>query len=317
MGTSASEAEVLVYFQTLSNWGRWGPTDQLGTVNFVTPKRRREAAALVREGITVSCAQDIEAQPMADPSFRTPHRIMLATGEPSDAPGAVGGGSLTFASEHLGLVYHGLTVTHLDGLGHAFWQGRMYNGYPVERVTTEGGALDLPMTVLSDGVVTRGVLLDVAALRGRAWLEPGEDVYPEDLDRAEAHQGVQVAEGDVVLLRTGYHRRQQAAHEQGRTPDPNYASWDALCLPWLHARRVAIIGSDTANSVTPAAYRTAINPIHAVGIVAMGLWLLDNCDLEALSATCERLKRWEFQFALAPLRWTGATGSPVNPLAEF
>ena len=314
MPAAATEQEVLGYLKSLSNWGRWGPDDQLGTLNLVTPAQRVAAAALVREGITVSCAWDIEAQPQPDPALVRPQRIMLNTGTMMDAPG--GGGLLSFAWEHLGLLYHGFSVTHLDSLCHAFWDGRMYNGYPMARVTADQGALDLAVTVLRDGVVTRGVLLDIAALKGKDWLDPGAGVFPEDLEAAEARAGVRVAAGDVLFLRTGNGRRKRTPRDV-RGPMGSHASWDARCLPWLHARGVAMIGSDTANEVTPTLYSSVSNPIHAVGIVAMGLWLMDNCDLEDLSATCARLQRWAFQFTLAPLRWVGATGSPVNPIATF
>lgn len=314
MPPSASEQEVLGYFQALSNWGRWGADDQLGTLNLVTSAHRVAAAALVREGITVSFSWDIDALPQPDPSYLRPQRIMLGTGAISHERKE--GERLTFSWEHLGLVYHGFTVTHLDSLCHAFWDGSMYNGYPRERISTDTGALDLAVTVLRDGVLTRGVLLDIAALKSKDWLEAGEGVYPEDLEAAEARAGVRVEEGDVLFLRTGNGRRKRAPRDV-RGPMAGYASWDARCLPWLRARGVAMLGSDTASDVTPTPYQTAGNPIHAVGIVAMGLWLMNNCDLEELAATSQRLQRSTFQFVLAPLRWIGATGSPVNPIAAF
>jgi kynurenine formamidase len=213
-------------------------------------------------------------------------------------------------------VYHGHTVTHIDGLSHIFWDGRMYNGKPAELVTSTFGATHHDITALHDGVITRGVLLDVAGARGGDWLEPGEAVFPSDLEEAEGHEGVRVEEGDVLLLRTGYGRK-----VRDRGPDEvaqvGRAGWHASCLPWLHERGVSVIACDTAQDAIPSGYAGLRNPIHAVGIVAMGLWLLDNCDLEALAQTCGGMGRWEFLFTLAPLRWLGATGSPANPLATF
>jgi kynurenine formamidase len=220
------------------------------------------------------------------------------------------------ALEHLGLVYHGHTVTHVDGLSHIFWDGKMYNGKPAELVTSTLGATHHAITVLRDGVVTRGVLLDVAQVRGVDWLEPGEAVFPEDLEACETQFGMRVEEGDVIMLRTGYGKkvRDAGGDEVVRV---GRAGWHAACLPWFRERGVAMIACDTAQDAQPSGYKTLRGPIHAIGIVAMGLWLVDNCDLEALSQTCDELGRHEFLFTLAPLRWIGATGSPANPIATF
>jgi kynurenine formamidase len=314
-----SEEEVLSYFDALSNWGRWGDDDQLGTLNLVSPEKRIAAAELVRSGTTVSLAWDIGGSPPADQPW-PPQRFMLATGQGlSDAdrvvaPGRAGRSS--GAAEHIGLVYHGHTVTHIDGLSHIFWDGKMYNGKPAELVTSAVGATHHAITALSEGIFTRGVLLDVAQVRGVDWLEPGDAVFPEDLEACETRHGALVEEGDVIMLRTGYGKK---VRDKG--PDNvatgGRAGWHAACLPWFKQRGVAAIACDTAQDAQPSGYKTVRAPIHAVGIVAMGLWLIDNCDLEALAAACDRLGRSDFLFTLAPLRWVGATGSPANPLATF
>ncbi len=306
-GTVPTEDEVLAYFDTLSNWGRWGPDDQLGTLNLVTPAKRIAAAQLVRVGSTVSCAWDIGGEPPVSGAAR---RFMLATGEARTQERSSGAG------DYLGVAYHGYTVTHVDGLSHMFWDGHMYNGKPAELVGATFGATHHAITALSSGVMTRGVLLDVAATRGVDWLEPGAPVFPEDLEEAEGSTGVRVEEGDVLLMRTGYGRK---VKEQG--PDDvavvGRAGWHASCLPWFHERGVVALACDTAQDAHPSGYEALRSPIHSVGIVAMGLWLIDNCDLERLASTCSDLGRWEFLFTLAALRWVGATGSPANPLATF
>ncbi len=314
-----SEAEVIGYFKSLSNWGRWGQDDELGTLNLVTPEKRVEAAQLVREGLAISCAWEIDTRPRVDQAFGPPQRYMLSTGQGLADPerAAAAGGSpprWAGASEFIGLVFHGYSVTHLDALSHYFWDGNMYNGRAASRVTSAAGATAHAMSSLENGVTTRGVLLDIAAARGVDWLEPGEGVLPADLEAAESRQRVQVGSGDAVLLRTGYGRK---LREHG--PDDvrrlGRAGWHAGSLPWLRERDVALIGCDTAQDVHPSGYAALRSPVHAVGIVAMGLWLLDNCDLEPLSSRCDTLGRWSFQLQLAPLRITGATGSPVNPIA--
>lgn len=306
-----SEDEVLSYFDKLSNWGRWGPDDQRGTLNLVTPAKRREAAALVESGEAVSCAWEIDPRPQRDQVFGPPQRFMLGTGQGlPEEPRWAG------ASEYIGLVFHGYSVTHLDALSHYFWDGRMYNGVDAAEVGSRAGAQVHAMSAIETGVVTRGVLLDVAAARDVDWLEPGEGVFPDDLAEAERRQNVRVEPGDAVLLRTGYGRRKR---EQGpdETARVGRAGWHVACLPWLRERDAALIGCDTAQDVHPCGYEALRSPVHAVGIVAMGLWLLDNCDLEPLAARCREHSRYAFLFSLAPLRLAGATGSPVNPLALF
>lgn len=321
MSELPSEDDVLGYFDSLSNWGRWGDDDELGTLNLISPAKRIAATQLVRVGRTVSCAWDIGGPPPADQPFGPPARFMVATGQGLADPHRVTspwrpGDRSSGALEHLGLVYHGHTVTHIDGLSHIFWDGRMYNGKPAELVTSTLGATHHAITALRDGVVTRGVLLDVAGNRGVDWLEPGEAVHPSDLEACETSGGMRVEEGDVIMLRTGYGKkvRDKGGDEVARV---GRAGWHASCLPWFRERSVSVIACDTAQDAQPSGYKTVRGPIHAVGIVAMGLWLLDNCDLEELAKTCSELGRYEFLFTLAPLRWVGATGSPANPLATF
>lgn len=315
MPTVPREDEVLAYFETLSNRGRWGADDQLGTLNLVTPATRREAAALVTEGTAVSCAWDIQSVADPDPASGRPMRIMLGSGEnPAEMEP---GGRASFALDFLGVAYHGFSVTHLDGLCHAFWDKQMYNGIPAAKVTDREGATELSIHALQAGVATRGVLLDVAALKDTAWLEPGEAVFPEDLEAAEDRQGVRVQEGDALLLRTGWGRRKREPKSNRPSTAGAYPGWHAACLPWFRERGVAMIGADTGNDAYPSGYDSLAHPIHSIGMVAMGLWHIDNCDLEELASACERLQRSAFHFSLAPLRWVGATGCPVNPIAEF
>jgi kynurenine formamidase len=269
-------------------------------------------------GTTVSCAWDIGG---AAPILGVTQRFMLGTGEGLQDPERVmpagrQGDRSAGAGDYLGIAYHGYTVTHVDALSHVFWDGRMYNGKRAELVSASSGATHHDVTSLREGVITRGVLLDVASLRGVDWLEPGEPVFPSDLEEAEERFGARVEEGDVLLLRTGYSRK---VRDRGGDDVAalGRAGWHAACLPWLHERGVAMIACDTAQDAMPSGYEKVRSPIHSVGIVAMGLWLIDNCDLEGLSQTCSDLGRSEFLFTLAPLRWVGATGSPANPLATF
>lgn len=318
---------VLTLFDSLSNWGRWGPTDALGTMNFVSPEVRRRAASLVRDGHSLSLSREIDPT-VLDP-ISQPRRYMVMTGEgladEHRVEHVAGEGTRPRwnpAIEYIGLVYHGGLTTHIDALSHMFWDGKMYNGYPAESVNATTGATAGAVTVLPEGVLTRGLLFDIPAVRGTDWLEPGEGVTPDDLEEAEARLGFRVEEGDVVFLYTGEERRARekgrATLMEGRWCGPQ-AGWAVSCLPWLHERHVAGLGHESGQDQIPSGHDGIglTVPIHVIGLVAMGLWLIDNCTLEALAGHCRDLGRYEFQLSVAPLRLAGCTGSPVNPIATF
>lgn len=318
MPTPPSEETVLGWFDELSNWGRWGDDDRLGTLNHVTPEARVAAAGLVREGQSVSLSWDIRTgrQPGATVESQ---RYMLSTGlglEEEGRRGLMGGGRAGGAQEYIGMVFHGLDVTHLDSLAHLFWDGKMYGGAPASLVSDRQGALKHDVLAVKDGITSRGVLLDIAKLRGVDVLEADDHVYPEDLDAAAEAAGVEIRPGDVIVMRTGEGGARIAQKKDYNANKPR-SGYQAACLPWLHRNGVSMIASDVAQDPTPTGYRTVHMPVHMVGIVAMGLWLIDNCQLEDLAAACNRLNRWEFQFVLAPIRFQGVTGSPANPLAIF
>jgi hypothetical protein len=319
--TAPTEAEVLDYFEKLSNWGRWGADDQLGTLNLITADHRRRGAALVREGESWSCAWDIttERQPG---DFDPPERKMFGPGPAQPNPERRMSGSL----ERLSLTFHGSVMTHLDALSHVHWDARMYNGRPASLVTMNGGATWNSVLPVKPGVVTRGVLLDVAAARGVPWFEPGEAFHPTDLIAAEQRQGVLVGDRDALLVRTGYGRRKREVPTDpdidgpiiDGNPTKGMPGPQVACAAFARQRGVAIWASDTGNDVMPNGYPPAMNhAFHAVAQSALGLWLIDNCDLEAVTERAAELQRWEFQFVLSALPVVGGTGSPVNPLVIF
>src|SRR3954453_8510043 len=205
MPTAPSEEQVLAWFDDLSNWGRWGDDDRLGTINYVTPERRVAAAQLVREGLSVSCSWDIRTGPQPGATVEN-QRYMLSTGlglADEGRQNIMGTARAGGAQEFIGMVFHGLDVTHLDSLAHIFWDGKLYGGKPASLVSDRQGALAHDVLAVSQGVVTRGVLLDIARLRGVDVLDAGDHVYPEDLEAAEAAAGVRVGPGDVLIMRTG------------------------------------------------------------------------------------------------------------------
>ena len=310
-----SEEEVLSYFDKLSNWGRWGEDDQHGTLNLLSKEKTLQAVSLVQEGTTVSCSRTVTWTPEAD-HMATPLHFMLESGEGWASGDKVTNRPSQAATDFFGMAFHGFHITHMDSLAHFFWQGKMYNGRPPHLVSTGLGATVESIELAGNGVASRGVLVDAPMIRGVDWIERGEGVMPEDILAAEERCGFTIEEGDVLLVRTGnLHRRNVEGPVNPR--EAGSPACQAACLPLFHERGIAVLGSDTGNDVMPSQYASMSNPIHQVGIVAMGLWILDNPNLEELAAACRERNRWEFMLTINPLRLSNATGSPVNPIAIF
>ncbi len=301
--TKLTSQDIEEMMTTLSNWGRWGKEDQLGTINLITPTKRKQAAALVKEGNSISLARDLtESQPGGSKPFG--HK-MTSTGFTADA---------ISAADVYSFDYHGFLLTHLDALCHLFHRDRLYNNFPQQQVT-EKGAERLSITNMKNGLFTRGVLMDIPRLLNVKYLEGSHPIYPEDLEAWEKKTGLRVESGDALLVRTGSWARRLVESE--KTIEQNFSGLHASCLPWLKKRDVAIVGSDLATDVFPSGIDGFILPVHWVVINAMGMPILDNCDLEGLSEAANTRKRWSFLLTAAPLPVQGGTGSPINPIATF
>ena len=288
---------------SLSNWGRWGHKDELGALNLITPQKRRQAAALVTEGLSISLARNA-AKVRADSSEPFVHKTTLWEA----------GEGISGSSDEYSVNYHGYSHTHLDALCHFAYKGKMYNGFSLEEVTQKGAAKD-SVIAIKNGIFTRGVLMDIPHLLGLKYLDGSRAIYPEDLDAWEKKAGLKVQSGDALLIRTGRWARRQVEGEWAI--EKNSAGLHASCLPWLKQRDVAIVGSDLALDVLPSTVEGVGYPVHLIAIVAMGMPVLDNLELEALSREAATRKRWSFLLTAAPLAVEGGTGSPLNPIAVF
>lgn len=291
------------WMNSLSNWGRWGPDDEKGTVNFITPQTRIAAAKLVAAGVSVSMAHETLVEAASDNFTPYEHR-MTATGS---GPGP-------WASDHVGVSYHGYAHSHLDALCHRFHEGKMYNGYSQSEVTA-AGCDKLSIMSGENGIFGRGVLMDMAALQGKDWLDPTTPIMVADLEAWEEQAGVTVGRGDIVLIRTGRWALRDATGPWNVAAES--AGLHAETAAWLKEREVALIGSDVALDVFPSRVEGYTHPVHALLLVALGMPIFDNLDLEAVAKEAQVQQRWEFLFTTAPLRIVGGTGSPLNPIATF
>ncbi len=296
-------------FEATKNWGRWGADDERGALNLITPARRLAAAACVRSGLLVSCARELPVHPAPDNPSPALH-MMIQGGDDCLVPGF----DFESTSDFVGVAFHGMATSHLDALCHVLVKGRMYNGFEAAFVKSTGARRGSVMAC-ADGIVSRGVLLDIPRLRGEAWLEPGTVVTREDLEAAERQQSVQTEEGDVLLVATGRDARREA-HGAWHPLKVGLAGLHPECLPWLHERGVAVLGSDGISDILPPLGIPGWPmPIHQVAIAGMGVHLLDNLRLDRLSRACADQEQWAFQLTAAPLRVEGGTGSPLNPIA--
>ncbi len=309
MADLPSADEVAAISEKVSNWGRWGEDDERGALNLITDAKRAAAAALVQDGVAVSCALPLPVQPAADNPTPVAHHMTTA-GDAIDNPRI----AIQSTGDYFAIAPHGMATTHLDALCHVLREGKMYNGYPAW-VGKSSGAEKNAITVAEDGVVSRGVLLDIPALRGVEYLEPGERISAADLSTAEEHHGVSVEPGDILLVRTGRDTRRDALGAW--PPFDGMAGLAVDCLPWIRERDVAVLGSDGISDVIPSEIEGWLLPIHEVILPSMGVHLIDNARLGPLAAACAERGRYAFQLTIAPLRLEGGTASPINPIALF
>jgi kynurenine formamidase len=308
---TADQQRLEDLYDQCSNWGRWGADDELGALNLLTDQHRITAASLVRSGESVSLANDLSLNPTAENPFPA-HHHMLASGDALDSNGIPG---YEATRDYVGTDIHGLGVTHIDALCHMFAKGRTYNDRGAETVRSTGATANTIMTA-ADGIVGRGVLLDIPRALGIDALAGNTAVTPEQLDAAEAFAGLTVGHGDLLLVSTGrdWRRRDQ----RGRF-DPigdGMAGLHHDCLPWLRDRDIAMLGGDGISDPMPGlGVPEWPFPIHQIGITRLGLMLIDNLNLLSLGERCADARRWEFMLTVAPLRIPGGTGCPVNPIA--
>jgi kynurenine formamidase len=294
--TPPTAAEVDGYFDKLNNWGRWGQDDRCGTLNLITAAKRQAALQLAQKGRVVSLARDLTPNPNLDYQMLYPGQRDV-----SDV-----------SMDYFGMVFHGTAFTHIDALCHVSYEGKLYNGRQFDQNLSMAGANWGSLDAWFNGLTSRGVLLDVGALRPQGYVMPGQPVTPDDLDAAVAHAGVSMEEGDVAVIRSGraLYEAQVEPYAGGPRPGLHIA-----CLEWLRAHDVAALSWDMHDE-RPVGYGDLQFGVH-LAIPILGLCLIDNTYPERLVAACAEEGRYTFLYTAAPLRLVGGTGCPVNPLAIF
>ena len=298
-----TKAEADRWMTELSNWGRWGKDDQLGALNLITPEKRRQAMALAKSGTVISLERKIVPSRAPDDTKADgkPHGVAFYDIRFKTFPAGDPRGNDGFSSDIQESHVHG-PMTHLDALCHDSANGKLYNGYPLETVSQEVGCTRLGLDNLKEGIVTRGILIDMTRLKSASSREPGTRVYVDDIDAWEKQTGLKVSPGDALFVYN--------PARPGAQPPVPAAGFDLSVVPWMKARGVAV----TSNVMAIADDRHAD---HRLVLVALGTYLFDGVALDGLAETAARLNRWEFMLVVAPLQVPGSTGSIVNPLAMF
>jgi kynurenine formamidase len=299
----------------MSNWGKWGEDDQRGSLNNITPAVVRRSASLVKTGAVV-CLGELIQRGTDSPAYfgsARPLHFMTSIGVSE----AAWGEPVQSATDGLvlGAIHGG--VTHIDTFSHIGRRGgKLYNGFD-QAVVTPSGAKRLGVETVG-GIVTRGVLLDIAGLRGLDSLNSDDLISDDDLINACEQAGLDIEPGDAVLVRTGWRRRYRESPSSWGTVQPGIGPSAALLLA---KRDIALVGSDTLSveaynlatdkSGDPRAEAGLVNRLHPRLIADLGIPLVELMNLDELAAT----GRTTFQFVIAPLRIVGGTTSPLNPLA--
>lgn len=295
----------------LSNWGRWdadGARDERGTTNLLTPERIVAAAGLVTDGKVFDLGIPFDRNgPQPGGGRINPIVLMAETGNDQKYPGA-----FHYADDYVFMPLQ--SASQWDGLAHVFYDDRLYNGFSADEITPHG-ARHCSIEKQAKGLVGRGVLIDVAAQKGVDWLPAGTAIGPDDLDAALARQGTEVRPGDIVAVRTGWRRKflsdGDAASFMSGEPGLGLASCE-----WLREHDAAAVCSDNwAIEVLPGEVEGEALPVHMVLIRDMGMTLGEILDFEELAADCAADGRYDFLLCAPPIKFTGAVGSPINPLA--
>ena len=296
--------EVLAYLKEDNNWGRWGDDDQKGAVNMVTDQKRAAAARLVRTGKAVSLSREFPKLPAGNNPTPAIHYMKR------NLRGEAGGSAV----DYYGISYHGTATTHLDALCHVWDHNGMWNGADPMDVITFDGAEWGSIEQWQEGIITRGVLLDVPKHRGEPYVTQESPVHGWELEDIAREQGVAMEPGDALVVYSGREKWNEGGNPLWGSDRDLRPGLHASCLRFIKESDCCVLVWDMMDH-TPNGYDVPWS-VHGA-IFAYGIGLLDNALLEPLAETCAQGGRYEFMLTINPLRVVGGTGSPVNPVALF
>jgi kynurenine formamidase len=300
-----------------NNWGRWGEEDQRGALNLLTGDVVRMAMGAVRHGNVLSLSLPIKGSTSSSVSSTVPHlkgrplpqHFMSVDGADYEAGVKLPAGGRGMADDALIVSPHG-TTTHMDALCH-MWTGKeIYNGHPSSRIRSYG-ATRCGMEIV-EGIVTRGVFVDMPAFRGVDVLDPADRITAADLEAISKKNGIIIGRGDAIVIRTGWPTIFAKSPERYWAGEPGLS---AEAAHWLAARDISLVASDNSAicglNVEGRADESLDDDIHMIFLWRHGIYLIEMLWLEELAAKNQAT----FLFVVAPLKIVGGTGSPVNPLA--
>ena len=311
--SSLTMADLEAMSEKCSNWGRWGPDDEIGTLNFIGPEELKHSAKMVKQGKSISLGLDFNQDGPQTGKFRrfNPVHVMLATGTDAEA-GKHTHPNIQYADDMVTMPLQ--CGTQWDALSHIFNEGKMWNGYDASMVDANGARKNGIENVIAK-TVGRGVLLDVARFCGVSSLEDGMAITIDDLNQTAEHQGVEIRRGDIIIVRTGHMERCLAkgdwdGYSGGDSPGMAFETAE-----WVFEKEIAAVCTDTWGcEVRPNEIEDAFQPWHWVVIPKMGLTLGEIFYLKDIGEDCAEDGVYEFLFCAPPLPITGAVGSPINPV---
>tara|TARA_B100001093_G_scaffold413_1_gene512 strand:- start:1016 stop:2008 length:993 start_codon:yes stop_codon:yes gene_type:complete len=307
--TSVEKKQFDNVFNSVSNKGKWGTKDKKGTVNYIDKNKILDALKIPIKGISVSLSFDI-----TNDTTQINHSKFDEFTEYEHQATSVEFKGYNWASDNYNISYHGFTVSHMDGLAHLAQDGKLYNGYDASKITPQGFD-ELGIEAFNDGIISKGVLIDIPLLYNKDYIEAGTKISIQDILKFEKKFNVKIEKGDVVLVRTGRWSEKIVNGDWDSSKTSAGLNYNVAIL--LNEREVAVLGSDGTNDAQPSGIPEEGSPVHKLTLVAMGMPLLDNLNLEKLSIMAQKQKRWEFMISILPLRFKGGTGSPVNAVALF
>jgi len=281
---------------SLTNWGRWGSEDERGTLNLLTPDLVKEAADLIKTGRIYSLSVPLETE---GPQWPPRPKIWKVMSYLNEKTGPGGSGDALMMHSHSG--------THIDALCHYWYDDHMYNGFSATEHVTSFGATRNAIDN-APFIVGRAVLLDIATWKAVDHLSLGERITASDLEECAEAQEIAIRLGDILLVRTGW---MQVFSKDRTLFDKGEPGIDESTLPWLKDHDIVAVGSDNHGVEVMSEIPPSELPIHEEAIRDLGIYLVENLDLEALASD----KVYESFLVIAPLRLTGGAGSPINPIA--